>query len=106
VLRSEDFETGRIEQRIGDLGEGAYLESQAHVLRSADLIFIDGPKDGVWEQAAFPKILGLLEDRRRLVVLDDIRLLTMVQLWRDLPYPKVDATSLGHWCGTGLLHTR
>jgi hypothetical protein len=37
------------------------------------------------------------------VVVDDIRLLEMVQLWRDLPYDKIDATSLGHWSGTGLL---
>jgi hypothetical protein len=44
--------------------------------------------------------------RRRVVVFDDIRVLPMLQLWRDLPFPKLDATSLGHWSGTGLLLTR
>lgn len=105
ALREEDFASGRIEQRIGDLGEEGFRESQLGDLREADLIFIDGPKDGSWEQGALRPLLDCLTDRRRLVVIDDIRLLPMVQLWRDLPFPKLDATSFGHWSGTGLLHT-
>jgi hypothetical protein len=27
----------------------------------------------------------------------------MVDLWRRIPYPKLDATSFGHWSGTGLV---
>lgn len=105
ALREEDFATGRIEQRIGDLGEESFRESQLSTLREADLIFIDGPKDGAWEQRAVRPLLDCLTDRPRLVIFDDIRLLEMVQLWRDLPFPKLDATSFGHWSGTGLLHT-
>lgn len=105
ALRAEDFASGRVEQRIGDLGEPAYLDSQAETLRSADVIFIDGPKDGAWEQRAFGRILSRLTDRRRLVVFDDIRLVPMLQIWRDMPFSKLDATSLGHWSGTGLIHT-
>jgi hypothetical protein len=41
--------------------------------------------------------------RRQLVVIDDIRVLTMVQLWRQLPNPRLDLTSFGHFSGTGLL---
>ncbi len=96
---------GRIEQRLGDLGDAGYRASQLDTLRAADLIFVDGPKDGEWEQHAVPDLLGDLGDRRRLVVLDDVRLLPMVQLWRDLPQAKLDVTSLGHWSGTGLLWT-
>ena len=105
ALRDADFDSGRVEQRLGDLGEDDYLAAQLDTLRSADLIFIDGPKDGAWEQRAVPKILSALTDRKRLVVFDDIRLMAMIQLWWDLPYPKLDATSFGHWSGTGLLHT-
>ena len=38
-----------------------------------------------------------------IVVYDDIRLLTMVELWRSFRMPKFDATSLAHWTGTGLV---
>ncbi|MCW2495621.1 MAG: methyltransferase [Jatrophihabitans sp.] len=105
ALRASDLDGGQLEQRLGDLGDPAYLREQLVTLRSADLLFIDGPKDGVWEQHALAPILAALTDRRRLVILDDIRLLELVQLWRDLPFAKLDATSLGHWSGTGLLHT-
>lgn len=105
ALRDDDFAAGRLEQRVGDLGDGEFLTGQIDTLRTADLIFIDGPKDGHWEQSAVRPILDCLTDRQRLVVFDDIQLLEMVQLWRDLPFPKLDATSFGHWSGTGMLHT-
>lgn len=101
ILKPDDA----VEQRIGDLGEATYRATQRDVLQAADIIFIDGPKDGHWEKYAIPAILSELTDRRRLVMLDDIRLLPMVQLWHDLAYPKLDVTSLGHWSGTGLLFT-
>jgi hypothetical protein len=106
VLRPSDFGQGRLTQRIGDLADSIFLGENLDILRAADLIFIDGPKDGVWEPDFCAQVLPLLADRQRLIVLDDIRLLTMVQLWRDLPFAKLDATSLGHWSGTGLVHTR
>jgi predicted O-methyltransferase YrrM len=105
ALRPADFDTGRVEQRIGDLGDAAYRDAQLETLRAADLVFVDGPKDGRWEQHALPPLLDALSDRPRIVVLDDIRLMEMLQLWRDLPFPKLDATSFGHWSGTGLLRT-
>jgi predicted O-methyltransferase YrrM len=106
ALRVTDMApVGRIEQRLGDLGDAAYRDTQVDAIRAADLIFIDGPKDGAWEQHAIPDILDVLTDRRRLIVLDDIRLMAMVQLWRDLPHVKLDLTSFGHWSGTGLLWT-
>jgi predicted O-methyltransferase YrrM len=103
VLTIEDF--NRVEQRVGDLSEIAYLETQLDTLRSADLIFIDGPKDGIFEPNFCRNVLSKLTDRRRLVVFDDIRLMNMVRLWRELPYAKLDATTFGHWSGTGLLLT-
>ena len=66
---------------------------------------MDAPKDGRFEQAFVATALEQLRDRRRIVVFDDIRLLPMVELWRTLPFSRVDATSLGHWSGTGILET-
>jgi hypothetical protein len=103
VLRDSDFSGGRLQQRLGDLADPDVLARELETLQGADLLFVDGPKDGRWERAFCSSVLPLLDDRPRLAVFDDIRLLEMVQLWRDLPYPKLDATSVGHWSGTGLV---
>jgi predicted O-methyltransferase YrrM len=105
ALTVEDFADGRLVQQIGDLADPAYLEAQLDTLQAADLVFVDGPKDGQWERRFVDAVLPRLTDRSRLVVFDDIRLLEMVQVWRDLPYPKLDTTSLGHWSGTGFMLT-
>jgi predicted O-methyltransferase YrrM len=105
AFTTADFAGDRLEQRIGDLADPAYLDRQLATVRAADLIFVDGPKDGQWEANFCRVVLDRLTDRPRLVVFDDIRLLEMVQVWRDLPYPKLDATSFGHWSGTGLMLT-
>ncbi len=49
ILNEEDFADG-IEQRIGDLSDRDYFDSQLETLGNADLIFIDGPKDGQFEE--------------------------------------------------------
>jgi predicted O-methyltransferase YrrM len=105
VLRPEDFSSGRIEQRRGDLSDPGTFERELPVLRGAELIFSDASKDGVFESALLTMLLPALVDSRRLLVLDDIRLLKMLQVWRDLPLAKLDATSVGHWSGTGLAFT-
>lgn len=104
VLRQEDF-GDRLEQRIGNLVEPEFLQQELPTLRSADLIFVDGPKDGSFEPAFVELVLPQLTDRRRVVIFDDTRLLPMVQLWQDLPFSRMDVTSLGHWSGTGVLET-
>lgn len=106
ILKAEDLQDGRIEQRVGDLSDPGFLATQWEALRSADLLFVDGPKDGRFEYVFRDLVLPGLTDRRRVLVFDDIRLLPMVELWRSLPYGRLDATSLGHWSGTGLLETR
>lgn len=104
VLREEDF-GDRLEQRIGDLSDEPFIAREVDTLRSADLIFVDGPKDGAFEEKFCERVVGRLTDRPRLVIFDDIRRMNMLQLWRDLPFPKLDATSLGHWSGTGMILT-
>lgn len=101
TLRADDF-GGRLEQRLGDLAEPAYFHSQAETLRGASLVFIDGPKDGVFEPALMRSLMPLMAGSGAVLLLDDIRTLSMLQLWRDIPIPKVDMTSFGHWSGTGL----
>lgn len=101
VLRPEDFETGRVEQRLGNLLDVDYFRQQEGDLRGADLIFVDAPKDRVFEPAVLPRIAELMQPGT-LLVLDDIRLLPMITVWEDLRLRKLDLTSFGHWSGTGI----
>ena len=103
LLAEGDFSDG-IEQRIGDLSDPDYFAANLEALRQADLIFVDGPKDGVFESALADLLFPALAERGTVVVWDDIRVMTMVNVWRQFPVPKLDATSFGHWSGTGLTH--
>jgi predicted O-methyltransferase YrrM len=104
VLMDHDFGP-RLQQRLADLSRPDIFDRESETLGSADLIFIDGPKDGTFETLATSSIIKVLAGRPAILVYDDIRVMNMVQFWRDLPLPKLDATSLGHWSGTGLAST-
>lgn len=105
ILEESDFSGGRLSQRVGDLSDQSVFTEHRDLLHAADIVFMDAPKDGRFEPAFLELALPLWSGSRRLLVLDDIRLLPMLQLWRDLPLPKLDATSLGHWSGTGVAVT-
>jgi predicted O-methyltransferase YrrM len=102
-LQPEDFEDDRLRQQLGDLSEAAVFESHRGLIQETELLFVDGPKDGVFER----KLLQQLEtvDFRKplLVVMDDIRFWNMLAIWQDIARPKLDLTSFGHWSGTGLV---
>lgn len=93
---------GGLEQRLGDLSKSDYFERESETLKAAGLIFVDGPKDGSFERTFLDHLIPLLMGSGAVLMLDDIRLMNMVQLWRELPLPKLDITSFGHWSGTGL----
>ena len=101
LLRSEDFVEGRLRQHVGDLADSDFFLVEQEIFRAADLIFVDGPKDGQFEPRLLARLVPILTDSQ-LLVFDDIRLMNMLRLWRDLPLPKLDMTSLGHWSGTGI----
>lgn len=105
LLREQDFGPGRAEQRLGDLADDAYFATQSETLLSAELIFVDGPKDGRFEPVFFSRLFKLLQGSRHVVVLDDIHFLNMVNLWKALGPEKLDLTSFGHWSGTGMVLT-
>jgi len=103
ALRSEDFNNG-LEQRIGDLSDRKYFKSQAATLAEADILFIDGPKDGIFEPKLAEYLVSEFAGSGMFVMWDDIRVMTMVDAWRRIPVAKLDATSIGHWSGTGFMH--
>ncbi len=101
-LIPEDLQDGRFQQIIGDLGETSTFEQHRDLLSRADLIFIDAAKDGILEHRLVANFQTLRFESQPLFVFDDIRLWNMLSVWRTLPWPKLDLTSFGHWCGTGI----
>ena len=104
LLYDGDF-GDRLEQRLADLSRPASFQTERETLQSAELIFIDGPKDGAFEAIVTRSLIQLMTGRSAILVYDDIRVMNMVRFWRELPLPKLDASSLGHWSGTGLAST-
>jgi predicted O-methyltransferase YrrM len=103
VLRRNDFDDGRLQQRLDDLADPSVFRRNADVLAAADLIFVDGPKDGQFEWKFLRMLRTIQRPASAWLVFDDIRLWKMVDWWRSLDLPKFDATSLGHWSGTGII---
>ncbi len=104
VLRAEDFTDGPLTQVIADLAEPAVFASHAALLQQASLIFVDGPKDGLFEERLLNLFDGHASIGSPLIVFDDIRVWNMLRIWREIRRPKLDLTSFGHWSGTGLVH--
>jgi predicted O-methyltransferase YrrM len=103
LLRSEDFQDGRLVQVIADVGDRQEAERQADFIRSADLLFVDAAKDGALERRILANFEAIGLKDGVVVVFDDIRVWNMLGIWRGITRPKLDVTSLGHYSGTGLI---
>ena len=101
-LNPQDFDQ-HLEQRVIDITIESNAKSQYDVLQKADLIFLDAVKDGIMENTLMTLFKNINFDNNPIVVFDDIKFETMIKFWREIPYPKFDITSFGHWPGTGLV---
>lgn len=102
-LRDDDFADGALSQIIGDVSDPEVMQQHAGLFGAADLIFVDGPKDGRFERVLLDRLVELDLRQRPLLVFDDIRVWNMLAIWRAVALPKLDLTSFGHWSGTGLV---
>lgn len=99
-----DFADGAIEQRLGDLSQREYFASQRELLSRADLIFLDGPKNVEFERRFIRSLAGMsFTTPDPWLIVDDIRLWNMLEIWERIELPKMDLTSFGHFSGTGLV---
>ena len=105
-LREDDFKDGKLVQYIDNIAEDSTARRHALLLKEADMIFVDGPKDGVTEQKIWDNFKAISFNKKPLIVFDDIRIWNMLKFWRDISFPKLDLTSFGHWLGTGLVEWR
>ena len=102
-LMEADFADRRLWQINGDVGVLEEAQKHIELFRSADLIFVDGPKDGVFEQKFLDNIHRIGLKPGALLLFDDIRVWRMLDIWRRISHPKLDLTGFGHWTGTGLV---
>ncbi len=103
-LKQSDYADGRLTQVLADLGRPEVLAAHTERLRHAELFFVDGPKDGVFEEAFLANLGHVPFVRPPILVFDDIKDWNMLKTWRGIAHPKMDITSLGHWTGTGIVH--
>jgi predicted O-methyltransferase YrrM len=105
-LRAQDFNDARLRQEIADLSNPAAFELHRALLQETELLFMDGPKDGVFERKLLQQLETVHFHNPLLLVLDDIRFWNMLATWHEIARPKLDLTSFGHWSGTGLVEWR
>ena len=98
-----DFKGGRISQVVGDLSDDTVFEQNIAVLNSADVIFMDAPKDDLFEYKMAEKFSMLRKKTFKLLIVDDIQFVNMIDFWRSISSPKLDVSSFGHWSGTGIV---
>lgn len=103
ALQESDFASGQLVQVIEDLGRGECFERVAKELRECDFLFVDGPKNVLFETALLRQMEALPMKDGLIVFFDDIRLWNMLSIWRGVARPKLDLTSFGHWTGSGVI---
>ena len=103
-LNEKDFEQRHLTQHLEDLSQKDIFEKHISTIENSQIIFCDAPKDGQFEYG-FLRLLQQVKpsEKQRLLILDDIRFLNMLPVWRSIRSPKIDATSFGHWSGTGIV---
>ena len=104
VLVDDDFKDGRLEQYLADLSNLKVAQAHAELLGEADLIFVDAAKDGEMEARFLDNFCAVGLKAGAVLIVDDIRMMNMISIWRQLAMAKLDVTSFGHWSGTGLVH--
>lgn len=103
-LTNKDFKENKITQNICNLAEEDVFNRNKHFFDKADLIFLDAPKDGIFEHLFLYKLAKLnLSEKTRYLIIDDIKFLNMIKLWRSINSPKFDLSSFGHSSGTGIV---
>lgn len=103
LLRKEDFEDGQLVQYVADLSLDIEMQKHIPILQEAELIFIDATHDGKLEAELLQMLEKIVFKNKVFILFDDIKVWTMLKMWREISHPKIDLTSFGHWSGTGLV---
>jgi len=101
-LQEHDFDS-QLQQRLIDLSNPNQSITEYAILEQADMIFADASKEHAMEQKFCELFESLSFKKPPLIIFDDIRVMPMLSIWRNIQHPKLDISSFGHWTGTGLV---
>ena len=102
-LNDEFLKKNKFKQYLSDLSEKTEYDKHYQLLNNADIIFIDAPKDGKFEYKLHENMTNLKNKENKILILDDIKFMNMINLWNSIKSPKMDIVSVGNWTGTGLV---
>ena len=57
------------------------------LIEETDLMFVDGPKDGIFERKLLQQLETVAFHKLLLVVFDDIRFWNMLAVWQEIALP-------------------
>jgi predicted O-methyltransferase YrrM len=103
ILLPEDLNRSKIELINANLFDDIVFSNYKSELINSDIIFLDGPKFGGFEEKILPKILKLDFKQDTIIIVDDIYMKSMKVLWDSLECPRIDLALFGHVSGTGIL---
>jgi len=104
-LSEEEFNSSRLDLINENLTEKVVFQKYKKIIENADLIFLDASKSGTLENKLLKNFSTLtFKKESTLLVIDDIKFLTMYKVWHKIKSEKFDASSLAHWSGTGLVN--
>jgi hypothetical protein len=92
-----------LKQVVADLSKDKYFEKYFNLLNDADIIFLDAPKDDKFEYTMAEKFKRLDSKNFKLLIVNDIQWINMIDFWRTIKSPKLDISSFGHFSGTGIV---
>mgnify|MGYP007000066761 CR=1 len=73
-LSKNDFKGTRLSQYLDDLSNIETFKKHLPLIDKADLIFLDGPKDGIFEYSFIKNLAeSKLTNKKRFLILDDIK---------------------------------
>ncbi len=98
----KDLLNSKFKQYFDNLIIESNFEKYLDIFLNCDLIFLDGPKNKKFESQIFYYFIKVKPKKPVFILVDDIHLSTMVDLWNDLPFHKIDLSFIGHWSGSGL----
>ena len=102
-LNDEFLKKNKFKQYLSDLSEKTEYDTHYQLLINAAVIFIDAPKNGKFEYKLLENMTNLKNKENKILILDDIKFMNMINLWNSIKSPKMDIVSVGNWTGTGLV---
>lgn len=104
-LTEEEINSNKLDLINENLIKKEVFQKYKKIIENADLIFLDASKSGILEDKLLKNFTtATFKNESTLLVIDDIKFLTMFKVWEKIKSEKFDASSLAHWSGTGLVH--